>query len=61
MSIKNNGGKIIKIVRSSMLTDDNHISEKEIDDIENYDELIFNDGTLADYYKQLDSLFEKLK
>jgi len=43
---------------------DTHISENELDIINSevyYDEIIYNDGTLVDYYEKIKKVAKKLK
>jgi hypothetical protein len=57
--ILSKGGKVYKIARPSLNNNDKadqHASEIAIDNIENYSELILNDGTLEDFYKKLDDV-----
>jgi len=54
-AIHDMGGIVIKIYRPNMNDVSNHISEKEIDNIKNYDKLIVNDGTIEDLYKKIHS------
>lgn len=53
--IKSLGGIIIKINRP-LENDDSHQSEKQIDQITNYDYCIENIGTLEDFYLNLDKI-----
>ena len=60
--ILSKGGKVYKIERSSLDNGDKadqHESETEIDKIENYSELIVNDGTLEDFYRKLEDVVLK--
>lgn len=50
------GGYIIKVERPSINSSDEHISEKGIDDINNYDHKIINDSTLEELYKKVDTI-----
>ena len=56
--IKDKGGYVIKLERPSLLKgnecNDTHRSESEMDNIQNYDEIIVNDGTKRDLYKKSD-------
>jgi hypothetical protein len=55
--IHKNGGIIIKIVRPCINNEkDQHDSEKSIDKIENYDELLVNDGSLEELYLKVNQL-----
>ena len=54
------GGIIIKIERPLSGTEkDNHPSEVFMDQIENYDQLIINDGTIYDLFQKVDNVLEK--
>lgn len=50
------GGKVIKLTRESVNSDDAHESEKNIDKLEG-DINILNDGTLDELYKKVDEFF----
>jgi hypothetical protein len=58
------GGKVFKIVRPDLDKSvdgneiDEHISERAIDDIKNYSGVIVNDGSLEDFYSELDNLIK---
>lgn len=56
-TIKDLGGKIIKIVRPSETKKDNHISEKEIDLIVS-DYLVFNDGSIENFLSKIKIYFD---
>jgi hypothetical protein len=51
-AIKENGGFIIKVVKPDIKSNDNHISETEVDEIP-YDYLIINDGSLEELYQKI--------
>lgn len=53
--IKDMGGIIIKVERNIQSNDD-HESEKNIDDIRGFDHIIKNDGTLEELCDKIDSL-----
>jgi hypothetical protein len=55
--IKDLGGYVIKLVRSNKQSNDMHISEQEINTIENFDYEIINDGTLEELYKKLEIIY----
>ena len=57
------GGTVIKIYRPNGQSEnkDKHISEKGIDDIENYDHLIENDSSILDLFTKIDVFVEKNK
>lgn len=50
-AVKKKGGIVIRIERSSENSSDNHPSEIALDDYENFDYKIYNDGTLEDLRK----------
>jgi hypothetical protein len=54
------GGIIIKVVRPSIISVDEHISEKGIDSIKNYDYEIINDGSIDDLHKKIDDVFKHI-
>jgi len=58
--IKSLGGLIIKVERPSIGLIDSHISEKEIDMINNYDKLILNDSTIMDLHDRVDEFMDSL-
>lgn len=58
-AIKRLNGVLIKIIRPSMISDDEHPSEKSIDLI-NANFTIINDGTLEDLYKKIDDIMNQL-
>ena len=58
-AIKELGGKIIKIQRSSLENNDTHESEQYIDTIEG--DIIENNSTLDDFYKTIDNYMKELK
>ena len=53
------GGKILKIVRPSLVNTDTHESEQG-GKIEDYDYLIVNEGTLADYFLKVKCAYDFL-
>jgi len=57
-AIQKLGGTIIKIERPLESLDD-HESEKDIDNIKNYNYLIKNDDTIEELYKKVDNLMKK--
>ena len=56
------GGIVIKIERPGFSNNENdeHESEKNIDLIKDFDELIINDGSLNDLYSKVDELVKKI-
>ncbi len=50
------GGKVIKIYRESINDISTHIAEKGIDDIEDYDFLIDNNGTIEDLHNNVQKI-----
>lgn len=58
--IKSLGGIIIKVDRPSINLFDSHISEKEIDMIDNYDKLIVNDKEIVDLHNRVDEFMNSL-
>ena len=57
--IRKMGGKIIKVVRPTLDNNkDNHKSEMEMDEIPNeyIDNIIYNQGTLGEFYDMIDKL-----
>lgn len=54
--IKDNGGVLIKITRGEFNTSDLHKSEQELEEIV-ADAYIFNNSTINEYYKTIDTLF----
>lgn len=57
--IKKLGGIIIKVERSTNYSDD-HISEKNIDLINNYDYLILNNSDLKTFYINIERVFKNI-
>jgi len=55
-SIKSKGGIIVKIIRPNVDDCDEHESEAGIDDIEGFDFVIINDGTIEEFYDKIDKL-----
>lgn len=53
-------GIIIKVERPNMKSNDEHISEKGIDDIKNFNHKIINDGTIEELHKKVDIIFSSL-
>lgn len=58
--VKELNGFVIKINRPSIVSNDNHESEKHIDNIVGHNILIENDGTIDDLYNKVDMLFQNL-
>lgn len=54
------GGIVVKIDRPGYDNTDQHVSEKNIDLITDYDVLIENDGTLEELYKKIDDFMMSL-
>jgi hypothetical protein len=54
--IQNLGGKVIKINRSNVLSDDMHQSELELQKITSYDHLIENSSTIEHFYSEIDHI-----
>ena len=53
------GGLLIKVIRPKFgFEEDNHASEKEIDDIHCYDTLMFNNGTIEELQVKIDDLLK---
>ena len=44
---------IFKVIRPNLLNEDDHISEKGIDKINEFDKLILNDSTIDDLYNKV--------
>jgi hypothetical protein len=62
--ILNKGGVVYRIDRPSLNLEenyrtDNHMSEKSIDCIKNYTDIIINDGSLHDFYTNIEKLINK--
>lgn len=57
--IQSLGGRIIKIERPSVKTNDMHQSEMELQSITNYDDLIMNTGTLPEFYEKINNIISK--
>jgi hypothetical protein len=55
------GGKVIKVVRKDVPIDFSHTSEALIPEIENYDFLIENNGSLEDLYLQIEMIITQCK
>lgn len=58
-TIRERGGKVIKVVREGIPRDD-HVSEKGIDLITEYDFIINNQGTIEDLYQKIDQIIEQI-
>ena len=52
-AIREMGGQMWKVHRPSLVSEDTHLSETEIDNLE-YDILITNDGSISDLYKKVE-------
>lgn len=57
--IRSLGGKIIKVVRSSIKTTDTHESELYIRNMNDHDKLIKNDSTIDDLYCEINDFIKK--
>ena len=58
--VKKHNGLLIKVNRPGQKYNDNHISEKGIDDIENYDILIQNSDSIFDLYEKIRLLLSQI-
>lgn len=58
--IRNLGGYVIKIIRPSLIQTDMHSSEIASNTITNYDYLIWNDGSIEDLHKKVDSVMDQI-
>ena len=54
--LKNHHAIIFKVIRSDILNNDNHISEKGIDEIKEFDKLILNDSTIDELYNKVNHI-----
>ena len=54
------GGIVIKVERPDIKSSDEHISEKGIDDIKQFDHKIINDSTIDELNKKVDAIFSLL-
>lgn len=57
--IKEMGGIIWKLERPSIARTDQHVSEVEISQFDNYDDFIINNSTIDDLYLKVDVLLKK--
>ena len=58
--VNNLGGVVIKIERPSVINKDEHISEKDIDNINHYKHFILNDTNVKDYYTKIDTIIKDI-
>lgn len=54
------GGFVFKVVRPDQQSNDGHASEAEMAEINNFDAVIYNDGTLEDLYEKLDVIMKQI-
>ena len=59
-TIKGQGGLIVKIERPGFDGANNHASETSLDDYQEWDEVILNDGTLEDFHRKVEGLAAEL-
>lgn len=59
-AIKDRGGILIRIDRNTGFND-NHISETALDDYEDWDYVIDNNGTLTDLFNQVKEIYGKIR
>lgn len=52
------GGKVIKLERPDLKTNDEHASEIELDSVKNHDYTIKNNGTIDELYHKVDLIIE---
>ena len=57
--LKSNGWICIKIIRNVTNEQSSHHSENELDNINNWDYIIENNGSLEDFYKNIDDIIKK--
>lgn len=58
-AVKAKGGIVIKVVRPSLVSNDSHASETEVDNVKE-DYLVVNDGTLDDLEVQVRRIMDKV-
>lgn len=59
-AIKNKGGILIRINRPELANDDKHDSETSLDDYQDWDYVITNDGTLDEYGEKIIEIVKAL-
>ena len=59
-TIKELGGMLVRIARSTQLID-NHISETDLDDYKHFDYIVINNGTINDLDHEAVAILQKLK
>ncbi len=58
-AVKSKGGIVIKVVRPSLVSNDSHASETEVDNVKE-DYLVVNDGSLEDLEVQIRKVMEQV-
>lgn len=59
IALKKMGAHIIRLERPGIIVDDSHISEGHVYEVEGYDSILINEGTLEDLYKKIDDEIRK--
>jgi dephospho-CoA kinase len=57
--IKRRGGLLIQVLRPSIESSNSHSSETALDDYENFDHVIINDGSIVDFQNEIIQIIEK--
>ncbi len=53
-AIRNRGGILVRIERAGLISTDTHPSETALDDFDDFDHVLLNDGTVEDLFRQID-------
>ena len=57
--VKEMGGTVIKIIRPNMPTPDEHITEAGIYSVTGFDDVVMNDGTIAELHEKISCLLQE--
>jgi len=58
-AVKARGGIVIKVVRPSLVSNDTHASETEVDNVKE-DYLVMNDGSIADLHAGIQAIIDRV-